>query len=143
MIFVISIYQIYTSGIDTKYAIKFSQVLQTYDIDVIDAFFSENTLIICNEKASTYRELRDNIVLACNEKLYRFDNGSSYGHGNDRFPNGVQTIMVHLFGELNNKPFEECTFEMVLKKVGVFSYEIESIKGDFSIFEYLFFGIAE
>lgn len=133
-------YKLYINAIDTKYAIRFSEVFQTYDINVIDEFFSEDTNLICNGRKGTYKELRNNVVLACKEKAYKFSFGSSYGHGDNCFVEGCQEINIYLYGELNDKNFGECNLKMTLSKKGLFSFKVESIECDEYIFEYLFFG---
>ena len=135
------IYYFYLKQIDTKYAIEFSKVFKTYNIDVIDSFFSENTRIVYNGKQTTYNKIRNNIILACKERKYVFSDGSSYGYGNDTFIGGYQDVGIRLYGTLNGESIGECNIKLKLKKINLFLFEIESIESDDMIFGYIFYGI--
>ena len=123
--------------IDTKYAIDFSTVFSTYDINSIDNYLTNETVIICNNKYAKYAELRKNVEVACEEKKYQFE--SSYGHGNNKFKNNIQEITVYLYGKLNDKNINGVNILMSLKKSGWFKYEIVSLECNDDIFEYLFY----
>ena len=131
-------YILFVNTIDTKYAIDFSNVFSTYDIDKINHYLTDETIIICNNKRAKYAELRNNVEIACREKRYRFD--SSYGHGNNTFKNSVQEITVYLYGTLDNKNIGEANVLMRLRRMGLFKFEIVSLECDEPIFEYIFCG---
>lgn len=122
---------------DTKYAVGFSKAFADYDIHDVDAYFSNDTVIECNGKRNTYENLRQNVMNACAEKSYRFF--SSYGHGNDKFTNGVQTVSVVLYGSLEGEDIGECGVVMSLRKTGMMRFKIESVRCDEAVFEYLFY----
>ena len=129
---------LFVNRIDTKYAVDFSNVFSTYDINRIDSYLTNETVIICNNKYAKYAELRKNVKVACKERKYQFE--SSYGHGNNKFKNNVQEITVYLYGKLNEQNLNEVNVLMCLKKTGWFKYEIVSLECDDDIFEYLFYG---
>ena len=133
-------YQLYINSIDTKYAIRFSEVFRTYDIYAIDSFLSQETLLIYNGKRANYKELRENVIAAIQERKYIFDFGASYGYGNDTFINDIQDIKIYLFGEFNGNSFGECILKMKLRREGMFTFFVESIECDEPIFAYLFYG---
>lgn len=132
------VYILFLNRVDTRYAVDFSNVFSTYDINSIDNYLTDKTIIKCNKKRATYAELRNNVELACTEKKYHFD--SSYGHGNNKFKNNIQEVTVYLFGKLNNESIGEVNILMNLKKTGFFKFEISSLECNEAIFEYLFYG---
>lgn len=131
-------YILFMNGVDTKYAVDFSNVFSTYDINSINNYLTDETIISCNNKHAKYAELRNNVELACRERKYQFD--SSYGHGNNKFKNNVQEITVYLFGKLNNESMGEINVLMSLRKTGFLKFEITSLECNEVIFEYLFYG---
>lgn len=131
----------YSRTVDTEYAIKYSEVFGSYNIDKVDKYLKENTQISYQGKTKTYKELRKNLVEAFNEKKYIMPQKSSYGHGDDKFVNNIQEVWVLTFVEYKNKLSEDVLME--IERKGLFSYSIRSIKGDGSFFGYLFFGIEE
>ena len=130
-------YIFFINRIDTKYAIDFSKVFSTYDINRINNYLTDETVIICNNKYAKYAELRNNVERACKERKYKFD--SSYGHGNNKFENNIQKITVYLFGQLDGSSIGEVNILMTLKKIGLFKFRIVSLECDEAIFEYLFY----
>ena len=140
VIIFVFVYKVNISQIDTKYAVNFSKVFQTYDINVVDSYFTKDTCIIYNGKQTTYDKVRNNIVIACKEKKYNFSEGSSYGYGNDKFINGVQDVGIRLYGNLCGEKTGECKIKIKLRKTGLFSFEIESVESNDEIFGYIFFG---
>lgn len=140
IIFVIVVRYIwYLNQIDTQYAVRFSKVFKEYNINDIDNYLSQDTKIICNDKSKTYKELRNNVILSCNEKRYLFHDGSSYGYGNNKFINNTQNIKIRLYGELDGDSIGECIIFMQLERIGLFKFKIVAIECDEPIFEYLFF----
>ncbi len=133
-------YKIYLNTIDTRYAVHFAEVFMNYDIQEIDEYFSDDTIFVCNGVQKTYKEIRNNVQLACNEKKYEFNTGSSYGYGNDKFTNKIQNINVLLHGKYNGENFGDCNISMKIKKEGLFLFSVDSVECDDKIFEYLFFG---
>ena len=132
-------YYIYRITVDTEYAVKFSEVFDTYDINEIDKYFDEDTLFIYGQRQKTYKELRDNIKTACDKKYYKF---YSYGHGNNRFKNNRQTVLVRLSGNIYGVEIGDFVFYMVLKRTGPFSFKIESVDCSEKLLGDLFFGIV-
>lgn len=131
-------YILFLNRIDTKYAVDFANVFSTYDINNIDNYLTDETIIICNGKQAKYSELRNNVTIACNERKYQFD--SSYGHGNNKFKNDTQNITIYLFGKLDGKNIGEVNILMSLKRIGLFKFEIDTLECDEEIFEYIFYG---
>ena len=132
-------YIMYMKTVDTEYAIGFAEAFQNYDINTVDEYFSVDTVFEFNGTRKKYKELRSNIKKACNEKLYEFSSGSSYGHGNDKFINGVQTVKIMLSGIIRGEDFGDCVVIMKLKRTGMFSFAVESVKCDEAVFGELFF----
>ena len=139
IIILIAGYVYYIKTVDTIFAINFSESFRNYNIYDIDNYLSKDTLIICNGKSSSYDNLRENVISACNEKKYLFSDGSSYGYGNDKFIDGIQYVDIKLYGELNGKDIGECKLSMRLKKEGLFRFKIDTIECDEPIFDYLFY----
>ena len=133
-------YTIYLSRIDTKYAIDFSNAFAQYDIDCVDNYLSEDTEIIFRGSKKTYKELRNNVIIACNNKRYSFT--SSYGHGNDKFTDDVQKIKVYLFGKLDSISIGEVNISMKLQREGLFDFKIISLECDDPIFGHIFYGVV-
>lgn len=131
-------YVLFINRIDTKYAVNFSEVFSTYDMDKINYYLADETVIICNNKRTKYAELRGNVENACSEKKYRFDN--SYGHENNRLENNVREIRVYLYGTLDGKNIGEANVLMRLRKIGLFKFEIVSLECNEPVFEYIFYG---
>lgn len=138
-IFFIVGYNVYIKTIDTKYAVKFAQAFKNYDINDIDKYFSKDTQFIYKENKKTYNELRKNIEKACNEKIYEFSDGSSYGYGNDKFINNLQTVNVKLHGKISQNSFGDCSITMILRKKGLFSFAVDSLECNEDVFGQMFF----
>ena len=60
-----SAYILFLNRVDTRYAVDFSNVFSTYDINIIDNYLTDKTIIKCNKKHATYAELRNNVEFAC------------------------------------------------------------------------------
>lgn len=131
-------YILYLNRVDTKYAIDFSNVFSTYNIENINNYLNDETLIICNCRRAKYAKLRNNVENACSERKYQLD--SSYGHGNNKFKNNVQEITVYLFGKLDNERIGNVNILMSLRKIGLFKFEIVSLECNEPIFKYIFYG---
>ena len=131
-------YKIYLISVDTKYAIKFAEVLSSCNVDEYDSFFNDNTEFIYGERRVTYKQTREHIadVFKSNSNNFKIN---SYGHGNDEFINGIQDIQIYLSGTFNGERISDCIIYMKLKR-GLFSFEVVSLECQEPIFEYLFFG---
>lgn len=136
------VYFLYLQGIDTKYATAYSKCFGSFEISQVDKFLKDSTAITYKGKTSTYKDLRANIINAFSEKKFNMSEGSSYGSGNNRFINGVQTIGVQSYVNYNNKSVE-VYIEMQLRKVGFSRFEVKSLSCNDDFFGYLFFGTVE
>lgn len=131
----------YSKTVDTEYATKYSEVFGSYNIGKVDKYLNENTLISYQGVTKTYKELRNNLIEAFNEKKYVMPQKNSYGHGDNKFVNNIQEVRVLTFVEYTDKISEDVLLE--IERKGLFSYSIRSIKCDESFFGYLFFGIDD
>lgn len=132
------LYLLYLCTIDTKYAIKYSKVMGSYDIAQVDAFLNEDTMIIYKDASKKYKELRNNIIKAFDEKIFYMAEDSSYGHGKDFYGNTNQTIGIQSTVTIGDKNIE-VYIEMKLKQVGINTFKIESLCSNNEFFGYLFF----
>ena len=73
----------------------------------------------------TYKELRNNIIKAFNEKKYTMHN-DSYGHGNNKFVDGIQEIGVLTYVEYNEKRSEDVILDLSVK--GCFLTGLDPLK---------------
>lgn len=121
-------------AISTKYAIKYNEVFGSYDINEVDRYLNEETLITYKGITKSYKELRSNIVKAFEEKKYKM--GSSYGNGSGSFIGGVQEVGIQTYVESS---YHSNFVIMELECHGLFFYKINSIKSEDSFFGYLFF----
>lgn len=137
-IIVCGLYNYFT--VDTQYAKQFGNILSDYNIEQTDGFFEDSTKIISGDRESTYRECRQNVIKAFEEKKFCIQKDTSYGHGNNRFKKGSQEVLIRLFGTYNDKTIGECSVIMKLKRNNLLNYSIESIESDSKFFDYLFFG---
>lgn len=135
-------YDYYTKTIDTKFAIGFSKAFKNYDIHDVDMYLSEDTIVICNGKNDMYKDLRENVIAACNEKRYVFNTGSSYGYGNSKFIDDIRNVNIKLYGEFDGQSIGECNVSIELRRIGLLNFEIKTIACDNPIFEYLFYGVS-
>lgn len=111
--------------VDTDYAIKYSEVFGSYDINEVDKYLDEDTLIVYKGMTKTYKELRNNIIKAFNEKKYIMHN-DSYGHGNNKFVDGIQEIGVLTYVEYNEKRSEDVILDLSVK--GCFLTGLDPLK---------------
>lgn len=126
--------------VDTRYAKEFAEVFYDYNIEKIDKYLNSNTRIIYRGKEDIYLNCRKNVVNACKEKEYSFEQDSSYGYGNNTFENGKQQISIRLMGMFKDVSIGECDILMTLSRDNMFSYSIDSIECDSDVFGYIFFG---
>lgn len=140
VIFCIMLYFTYIFHIDTKYAINYSKVLGSYDINQVDRFLNEDTAITYKDFSQTYKELRVNVINAFKEHNFNINEKSSYGHGNNDFIDGVQFVGIQSYVTIDNKNIE-VYIEMQLEKIGFNKFKIKSLSSDNEFFGYLFFGI--
>ena len=139
-IFSCCVYYAYLHGIDTAFATEYSKVLGSYDLSIMDDFLDPDTQITCPGYISTYKELRANVLRAFDNKLYHMD--SSYGHGNDRFVDGLQSVGAYAYVSLDQPVLQENNelVTMVIEQTGPFTFRVKSLHSDGTFFEYLFFG---
>jgi uncharacterized membrane protein len=132
---------VYSKKVDTKYAIEYAQVFGSYDIKKVDQYLNEDTLITYGGVTETYKNLRDNVVVAFEEKQYEMPNDSSYGHGDDHFVNGVQTIGIQAY--INSGEYFSEFVSMEIERHWIVFYNIKSLTSSDDFFGYLFFGIKK
>lgn len=132
---------VYSKKVDTKYAIEYAQVFGSYDIKKVDQYLNKETLITYDGVTETYENLRNNVIAAFEERQYGMPNDSSYGHGNDRFVTGVQTIGIQVY--INSEEYSSEFVSMELERHWFVFYKIKSITSNDDFFGYLFFGIKK
>lgn len=132
---------VHSKTVDTKFAIEYAQVFGSFDIKKVDQYLDEDTLIKYDGVTATYRNLRDNIIAAFEEKQYKMPNDSSYGHGDDHFVNGVQAIGIQAY--ITSKEYSSEFVSMELERQWLVFYKIKSITSSDDFFGYLFFGIKK
>lgn len=133
------IYYIFLQGVDTRYAIKYSQIFSSYDIKQVDQYMTEDTIISYNGISKTYGQLRHNISVAFESKNFKMQDGSSYGSGDNKFINGVQVVNIQSYVDHNNQSIE-VPIIMQLEKKGINKFAVRSLSSDSEFFGYLFFG---
>ncbi len=134
-------FHIRSKKVDTEYAIEYAKTFGSYDIKKVDQYLKEDTRITYNEKTDTYKNLRDNVIAAFDEKQYTMASDSSYGHGNDTFADGIQTIGIQTY--VDSKLYSSEYVSMELKRKWLVFYEVESISSSDDFFGYLFFRIKK
>ena len=132
---------VYSNKVDTKYATEYAQVFGSYNIEKVDRYLNENTLITYKNITKPYKDLRKNVISAFDSKLFEMANGASYGHGNNCFFNGVQSVGVqtYVISERYNSEF----VSMELERHGLVFYKVKSLTSSDDFFGYLFFGITK
>ncbi|MBR2743581.1 MAG: hypothetical protein IKD89_08330 [Clostridia bacterium] len=143
VVLLILIYTFSLTQIDTKYAVRFGDVFSSYDIEKIDEYLSEDTIIICNGKSACYKEVRDNVYIACSESPRKFNIISSYGHGDDIFIFGPQKVEVFLGGDFKGNGFDIPSLNIYVKQTSPFTFKITKLESDEPMFDYMFFGVEE
>lgn len=133
--------RMYESKIDTKYAIEYSRVFGSYDIKEVDQYLNEETLITYHDMTDTYKNLRNNVIAAFDEKKFTMPPGASYGHGDDFFIFGVQTIGIQT--NVDSELYSSDYVSMELRRKWLIFYEVESMVSSDDFFGYLFFGIEK
>jgi hypothetical protein len=128
--------------IDTKYATRFSEVLEKGDIKVADKYFSQDTVIVCAGKSGIYRDLRKNVINKFQDK--RKITVTTYGHGNDKFVNGIQEVGITavITDELQKKKWGDFPFSIYIEKVSICSFNVKTVKFENEFLEELFFGLT-
>lgn len=140
-IFIIT-YIISLKRIDTKYAKNFSNVFGSYNIERVDRYLDNETIIKWKDKTATYSKLRDNVIQVFNEKEYKLTKDSSYGNGNDKFIDNVEKIFieVHIFEDFGGEKNKEMLVEMQIEKLGIYNYRVKLLESESMFFKRLFFG---
>ncbi|HEX9062272.1 MAG TPA: hypothetical protein VF941_19045 [Clostridia bacterium] len=133
-------YFFYLQSIDTKFAIKYSQVFGSYDINQVDQYLNKETIISYKGLSGTYGQLRNNVISAFKEHKFKMADGSSYGSGNDKFINGVQEVNIQSY-VIYKDGSTEVPITMQLEKNGINKFTVKSLSNDDDFFGYLFFGI--
>lgn len=136
------IYYFYLQGIDTRYAIKYSQVLGSYDINQVDKYLNEETVVSYDGVSKSYKELRKNVINAFEKKGFKMIENSSYGSGNNKFLGGVQEVYIQSYVDYNNKS-REVPVIMQIKIKGINKFIVKSLSSNDDFFGYLFFGITK
>jgi len=111
--------------IDVKYATKYSNVFASYDIKQVDAYLNESTIITYKGISKTYGELRENVVNAFKEKNFSMTPGSSYGHGNNKFVNGVQEVGILVYVDYSKNENNDESVTMQLEKRGLNKFTVK------------------
>ena len=132
---------IYAGKVDTKYAIEYAQVFGSYDIRRVDQYLNEDTVITFDEYSDTYKNLRGNVIAAFEEQKYTMGEGSSYGHGDDVYNNGVQTVGIQTY--IDSELYSSDYVSMELKRRWFVCYEVQSLTSSDDFFGYLFFGVTQ
>lgn len=126
--------------IDTRYATRFSEVLESKDIRVADGYFDQDTVIACGDKKGVYRDLRENVI---NKFQYKGKiSVTTYGHGNNKFIKAIQRVGVIAFitDELQKKKWGDFPLFIDIKKVGICAFKIKTVEFKNEYLEELFFG---
>lgn len=138
LIIIIMWYYVYLLGIDTKYATKFSQVFGSYNIKRVDQFLNKETAISYRGITKTYEQLRNNVMVAFEERRFKMSEGSSYGNGNNKFVNGVQEIQIQSYVIYDDISYS-VPITMRLKIKGINKFMVKSLSSDAAFFGYLFY----
>jgi len=134
----VCLYCVYLSKIDTIYATRYNEVFGSYDINKVDEYLNSETQITHKGETKKYKELRGNVQSAFQEREYEMPKGSSYGHGNDKFSNGVQKIGIQSY--IKSDKHYSNGLQMEIEFDGVFSVRVKSLQSDDEFFGYLFYG---
>lgn len=135
-------YYYFIQGVDTKYAITYSEVFGSYDIRQVDQYLNEETIITYKGVSASYKELRENVVHAFKTKKFRMLENSSYGSDNQKNLDGVQEVHIESYVEFDNKSYEVSVI-MMLETKGINKFSVKSLSSNDEFFGYLFFGIVE
>jgi len=126
--------------VDTKYAIRYAKVLDSYDIREMDEYLNEETLLTYNGVTKSYKELRDNVIHAFEEKKYSMSDSYGHAYGFDRlFLEGISEIGMQVYVEPYCDYYSDYA-EMELQCQWLFFYKVKSIKSEDSLFGHIFFG---
>jgi len=143
LIFTAVLYVAYLHSVGGVYAEKYSEVFGSYEIDKVDNFLDNNTILYFKGESKTYAELRKNVIKAFDEKIYSMPQISSYGSAYGKFANYVQEVGICTFGDYKGRFFEGVIMEIERTSLFSFSFRVKSLKSNDKFFGYLFFGINE
>lgn len=137
---VVFAYLFVESKMDTYYAIKYAEVFGGFDIDRVDRYLSEDTLIIYNDKADTYKNLRGNVISAFEDKKYRMSN--SYGSSMDEDFDLKKTRNVGIMAYAKSDLYDSDYVEIELERRWLFFHKITAMTSQDTLFGYIFYGEA-
>lgn len=129
---------IYVNTIDTKYASKYAEVFGSFEIKKVDRYLTAETKITYRGETNTYKNLRQNVIEAFEEKKYIMKSNYSYGYADDSFLDSVCDVGINAYADCDI--YESSFVSMKLKRKMFVLFEVESIESDDDFFGYLFFG---
>lgn len=132
-------YKMYIDTLDMEYATEYSRVFGSCDINEVDSYFKESTVIESAKNSGTYKDLRNHIINAFRENRFVMPEGSSYGNGDNVFRQGIQTISVQSYVLFDGESIE-IPITIELQRTGINMFEIKKISSSHQFFDYLFFG---
>ncbi len=133
-------YGFYLQSIDTRYAIMYSQVFGSCDINKVDKYLNEETIISYNGVSKSYKEIRGNVINAFKNKKYEMVENSLYGSGNSSFFSRTHLVNIQSYVDDSNKSFE-VPIIMGIEIKGINKFSVKSLSSHHDFFGYLFFGI--
>ncbi len=119
-------------------AYEFSEVFGSYDISRVDAYFDLDTEITCRNETKSYREIRENVIRAFQDKKFSMHEGMSYGT--------ITTDCLSPFTAFvlwKEDVSLELGPQMKIERVGNTDARIAAFVCDHPFCEYLFFGADE
>ncbi len=90
-IVIVCVYGYFT--VDTRCAKKLASVLHSYDIAKMDSYIDENAEIIFQNNKGVYKDCRENVINAFDNKKFMIPEDASYGYGNGKYENGVRIYL--------------------------------------------------
>lgn len=125
-------YGFYLQSIDTRYTIMYSQVFGSCDINKVDKYLNEETIISYNGVSKSYKEIRGNVINAFKNKKYEMVENSSYGSGNSSFFSRTHLVNIQSYVDDSNKSFEvPIIMGIEIKGINKFSVKSLSSHHDF------------
>jgi len=134
----VGLHRIYLHKIDSIYATRYNEVFGSYDINKVDEYLNDATQITYKGETKTYKELRENVQSAFQEREYEMPKGSSYGHGNNKFVDGIQRISIQSY--IKSDKYYSDGLKMEIERTGIFTMRVKALQSDDDFFGYLFYG---